>query len=151
MSCVVGQETERLENDQSSFSNLSVYSPTSQLILQPFFYFSYVTGSSLNVTWVCSFSNLSITSPTPQLIPQSFCCFTYDTAHSPILPLLHLRHSSFSNLSVASPTSQLILQPIFRFSYVTGFLLTSPGEPPMETRRSIRSYSLVSAIISLFV
>ena len=29
-----------------SFSNLSVTSPTSQLILQPFFRFSYVTGSS---------------------------------------------------------------------------------------------------------
>ena len=37
--------TERLENEQSS--NLSVTSPTSQLILQPFFHFSYVTGSSL--------------------------------------------------------------------------------------------------------
>ena len=31
----------------SSFSNPSVASPTSQLILQPFFRFSYVTGSSL--------------------------------------------------------------------------------------------------------
>ena len=34
----------------SSFSNLPVISSTSQLILQPFFRFSYVTGSSLNVT-----------------------------------------------------------------------------------------------------
>ena len=31
----VGEVTERLENEQSSFSNLSVTSPTSQLILQP--------------------------------------------------------------------------------------------------------------------
>ena len=31
----------------SSFSNPSVASPTSQFILQPFFCFSYVTGSSL--------------------------------------------------------------------------------------------------------
>ena len=31
----------------SSFSNPSLASPTSQLILQPFFRFSYVTGSSL--------------------------------------------------------------------------------------------------------
>ena len=38
--------------------------------------------------------------------------------------------SSFSNPSVASHTLQLILQPFFRFSYVTGFSLTSPGEPP---------------------
>ena len=96
----------------------------SQLILQPFFRFSYVTGSSLNVTWVCSFSNLSITSPTPQLIPQSFCCFTYDTAHSPILPLLHLRHSSFSNPSVPSPTPQLILQS-FRASPTPQLILQS--------------------------
>ena len=41
---------------------------------------------------------------------------------------------SFSNPSVASPTSQLILQPFCRFSYVTGFSLTSPGEPPMLGR-----------------
>ena len=27
--------------------------------------------------------------------------------------------------------SQLILQPFFRFFYVTGFSLTSTGEPPM--------------------
>ena len=50
---------------------------------------------------------------------QSFRRFTYVTAHSPILPLLHLRHSSFSNHSVASPTSQLILQSFRCFTYVT--------------------------------
>ena len=38
---------------------------------------------------------------------------------------------SFSKLSVTSPTSQLIPQPFFRLSYVSGFSLTSPGEPPM--------------------
>ena len=63
----VGEVTERLENERGSFSYLSVTSPTfpslhlrhssfsnpsvalptSQLILQPFFRFSYVTGSSL--------------------------------------------------------------------------------------------------------
>ena len=58
--------------------------------------------------------------------------FTYITAHSPTLPSLYLHHNSFSNLSIASPTSQLILQPFFCLSYVTGFSLTSPGEPPME-------------------
>ena len=56
---------------------------------------------------------------------------TMSRAHSPSFPSLHLCHNSFSNPSVASPTSQLILQPFFRFSYVTGFSLTSPGEPPM--------------------
>ena len=55
-----------------------------------------------------SFSNLSVTSPTSQLILQPFRRFTYVTAHSPTLPLLHLRHSSFSNPSFASPTSQAL-------------------------------------------
>ena len=53
------------------------------------------------------------------------------TAHSPTLPSLYLCHNSFSNPSVASLTSQLILQPFFRLSYITGFSLTSPGDPPM--------------------
>ena len=34
--------------------------------------------------------------------------FTYVIAHSPILPLLHIRHSSFSNHYFASPTSQVL-------------------------------------------
>ena len=55
---------------------------------------------------LCSFSNLSVTSPTSQLILQPFFRFIYVTAHSPTLPLLHLRHSSFCNPSFASPTSQ---------------------------------------------
>ena len=57
----------------SSFSNPSVASPTSQLILQPFPCFTYVTAY---------FPTLH--------------CFTYVRAHSLTLPLLHLRHSSFS-------------------------------------------------------
>ena len=65
------------------------------------------------------------------LILQAFCRFTYVTTHSPTLPLLYLRHSLFSNPSVALPASQLILQPFFCFSNLTGFPLTSPGEPPM--------------------
>ena len=40
------------------------------------------------------------------IIIQPFPRFTYATAHSPTLPLLHLRHRSFSNPSFASPTSQ---------------------------------------------
>ena len=46
MSCDVGKGTERLENEQMSFSKLSVASPTSQLILQPFHRFTYVTARS---------------------------------------------------------------------------------------------------------
>ena len=57
---------------------------------------------------LCSFSNISVTSPTSQLILQPFRRFTYVTAHSPTLPLLHLRHTSFSNTSFASPTSQAL-------------------------------------------
>ena len=108
MNCDVGEATEGLENEQSSFSNLSVTSPTSQIIFQPFRHFT-----------------------TSQLILEPFCSFTYVTAQSATLLLLYLHHSSFSNSSIASPTSQLILQPFFCFSYITGSSLTSPGEPPM--------------------
>ena len=55
-----------------------------------------------------SFSTLSATSATSQLILQPFRRFTYVTAHSPSLPLLHLRHGSFSNPSFASPTSRAL-------------------------------------------
>ena len=64
-------------------------------------------------------SNPYVALPTSQLILQPFRRFTYVTAHSPTLPLLHLRHSSFSNPSVALPTSQLILQLFHCFTYVT--------------------------------
>ena len=109
----------------SSFSNPSVASTTSQFILQTFFRFSYVTISSVNSPGeLCSFSNLSIASPTSQLILHPFRRFTYVTAHSPTLPLLHLRHSSFSNPCFASPTSQalqlihLASRPCIEFSLV---------------------------------
>ena len=123
-----------------SFSKLSVPSPRSQLILHSFRRFTYVTSHSptlplLHLRYIsfsnpsfallCSFSKLSVPSPTSQHILQSFRRFTYVTAHSPTLPLLHLRHSSFSNpsfallcpfskLSVPSPTSQLILESFRR-------------------------------------
>ena len=121
MNCDVGEVTEKLENEQSSFSNLSVTSPTSQFILQLFFRFSSVTSSSLNspgeppmflIEWA-------------ELIIQPFRHFTYVTTHSPILPSLYLRHRSFSNPSVASPTSQFILQLIFRFFHATSSSLNS--------------------------
>ena len=150
MSFDVGKATKGLVNElyqrHSSFSNPSVASPTSQIILQPFSRFSYVTSFSLTspgeppIPYSGSFSNLSVTSPTSQLIHQPFRRFTNVTAHSPTLPLLHLRHSSFSNPSVALLTSQLILQPFSRFSYVTGFSLTSPGEPPIPYSGSLYSY-----------
>ena len=135
MSCDVGEVTEsrarsprfqslHLRHSSFSFSNLSVTSPTSQLILQPSLYLRH-----------SSFSNPSIASPTSQfmLILQPFRHFTYVATHSPTLPSLYLRHSSFSNPSVDTPTSQFIVQPFFRFSYVTSSSLNSPGEPPMHS------------------
>ena len=80
----------------SSFSNPSVTSPMSLLILQPFGHFTYITGHSptLPSLYLChsSFFNL--------------CHFTYIITHSPTLLLLYLHHSSFSNSSFASLTSQ---------------------------------------------
>ena len=133
--------------EQSSFSKLSVTSPTSQLILQPFRRFTYVIAHSPTFPLLhlrhSSFSKSSFASPTSQalLILQPFRHFTYVTTTSPILPSLYLRHSSFSNPSVASLTSQFILQPFFRLSYVTSSSLTSPGEPPMILKsRLVNSY-----------
>ena len=126
MSCDVGEVTERLENELCYDYNYEL----------------------------CSFSNLSVTSPRWQLILQPFRRFTYVTAHSPTLPLLHVRHSSFSNPSFASPAShalhlmtsahsptfpplhlrsQLILQPFHRFTYVTAH---SPTLPLLHLRHS---------------
>ena len=79
--------------------------------------------------------NTRVKPKTVELILQPFRHFSYATAHSPTFPSIYLRHSSFFNPSVASYTSQLILQPFFRFTYVTGSSLTSPGEPPMRSRR----------------
>ena len=85
-----------LQLRRSSFSNPSVASPTSQLILQPFRYF---TPSHSSV------SNPSVASATSQLILQPFRCFTYVTAHSPTLPSLH-------------PKLKLIIQPFRYFSVI---------------------------------
>ena len=83
----------------SSFSNPSVASPHHGSFSNPSFASS--TSQALNsIHLACqqsSFSKLSVTSPTSQLILQPLGRFTYVTAHSPILLLLQLRHSSFSN------------------------------------------------------
>ena len=114
----------------NSFSNPSIALPMSQLILQSFRCFTYVT----------------IHSPILLLLLLRNKLFTYFTwrvahvvylvinilypgrAHSPTLPSLYLRHSSFSNPFFASPTLQFIHQPFFRFSYVTNSSLNSPSE-----------------------
>ena len=117
------------------------------LILQPFRRFIYATAQSPTLPSLylrdSSFSNASAASAKSQLILQSFRsshtsqlilqlfrCFSYVTAHSPTLPLLHLRHSSFSNPSVASPMSQLIRHPSFHFFYVTGLHLLHLASRP---------------------
>ena len=142
MSCNVGEATESLKNEQSSFSKPTITSSTSQLILQTFRRFTYAAAHSPTLPLLhlrhisfpnpsvidlrhSSFSNPSVVLPTLQFILQPFRCFTYVTVHSPTFPLLYLRHSSFSNPSVALPTSQFILQPFFRFSYVTSSSLNS--------------------------
>ena len=78
MSCDVGEVTERLENELCydydyelcSFSNLSVTSPTSQLILQPFRRIIYVTAHPPTLLLLhlrhISFSNPYFASPTSQ-------------------------------------------------------------------------------------
>ena len=151
MSCDVGEVPESLENQNELWRRWSDWKlgEWALLILQAFRRFTYVIAHSTNLPLLyprhSSFSNPSVASPTSQLILQlffrfsyvscdigeAFSHFTYVTANSTTLPSLYPRHSSFSNPSVASPTSQLILKLFFRFSYVTGFSLTSPGEPPM--------------------
>ena len=73
----------------------------SQLILQPFRRFIYVTAHS---TALPCFTYVIGTSPTSQLILQHFRRFTYVTAHSTALSWLHLRHRHFTYVTAHSPT-----------------------------------------------
>ena len=85
---------------QSSFSNLSVTSPTLQLILQPLRHFAYVTTHSPTLPSLylrhSSFSYPSVSLPTSQLILQPFRRFTYVTAHSTMILSLFLRERLFT-------------------------------------------------------
>ena len=127
---------------RNSFSNSSVALPTSQLTLQLFRCFTYVTTRSPTLLslllrhWIFTYvpcrathglciskngslvlyvKNISV----HELILQPFRHFTYVTAYSPTLPSLHLRHNVFSNPTVDLSTSQLNLQPFRCFTYVT--------------------------------
>ena len=133
MNCDVGEATVSFENELCSFSNHSVTSPTSQLILQPFRRFTCVTAHSPTHPLLhlrhSSFSNPSFASPTLQalhLIHQASRQWGGPVEQSsfPTFQSLHLRHNSFSNHSVALPASQLILQPFRCFTYVTVHSLT---------------------------
>ena len=70
----------------SSLSKLPVVLPTSELILQPFRCFTYVTTHSPTPPSFylrqSSFSNPSVTSPTSQFILQPFFRFSYVTSSS---------------------------------------------------------------------
>ena len=74
----------------SSSYNTYVASPTSQLILQHFRCFTYITAHSTTLPLLhlrpSSFSNPSVSSPTSQLTLQPFRCFTYVTGTSPTSP-----------------------------------------------------------------
>ena len=117
----------------SSFSNLSVTSPTSQLILQPFRRFTNLTAHS-PILWLLYLRHSS----SPTLFRFSYVT---SSAHSPIFPSLHLRHNSFSNPSVALPTLQLILQSFRCFTYITVY---SPTLPSLLLRHKLCSFSNLS-------
>ena len=94
----IGEAKEGLENELwcrwsdgkielCSFTNLSITSPTLQLILQPFCHLTYVTAHSPTLLSLylrhSSFSNPSVAPPTSQLILQLFFRFSYVTSSSP--------------------------------------------------------------------
>ena len=93
----------------SSFSNPSLASPTSQLVLMSRAHSP--TFPSLHLSYN-SFSIPSIALPTSQLIFQRLRCFTYVTADSPTLPSLY-------HVTAHSPTLLSLLLRHLLFIYVT--------------------------------
>ena len=80
-----------------------------------------------------------------ELVLQTLHHFTYVTAHSPILPLLHLHHSSFSNPSFASPTSQIFTYVTWRAAfgsvsnyYKNNIIILVIGLFPMKYQKSMK-------------
>ena len=123
---------------QSIFSNVSVTSPRSQLILQPFRRFTYITVHSTTIQSL-HLRHSSFSIPFSLLLRHRL--FTWLVAHvvcvcvcvclcvcvyvcQSSFPSLHLGRSTFSNPSVALPTSQFILQPFSRFTYGTAHSLS---------------------------
>ena len=91
----------------SSFSKPSATLLTSQLILQPFYCFTYITVYSPTLPLLhlrhSSFSNPSIASPMSQLILQPFFHFSYITwraAHVILLSLLSLFRFKIQNYQI---------------------------------------------------
>ena len=88
-----------------------------------------VACSTVEWPLILSSSFLSISPWLALLILQPFRRITYVTAHSPTLPLLHLRHSSFSNPSFASLTSQALhLRHLARRPCISPTLITKFSE-----------------------
>ena len=89
-----------LQLRHNSFSNPSLTLPTSQLILQPFRCFTYVTTHYPTLPSLylrhSSFSNPTLALPMSPLILQPLRCFTYVTAHSPTLLSLLLCRRIFT-------------------------------------------------------
>ena len=92
----------------NSFSNPSVALPKSQLILQPFCCFTYVTLITKSV------------------ISGYTLLFSIPTQNK------SMNDNDVPWICSKDITSQFILQPFFCFSYVTSSSLNSPGEPPMQ-------------------
>ena len=93
-----------------------------------------------------------VTSPTSQFTLQPLRRVIYVPAHSPTLPLLHVRHSSFSNPSFVSLTSLALhlrhlasrpWSPPHRWSPVINKLFTAVGQAvacaPFTQRARVRS------------
>ena len=83
---------------QSSFSKLSITSPTSQLILQLFCHFTYITAHSPTLPLL----HLHHTSPMPQFILQPFFRFSYATSSSLNSPGEPPMNKLFINFTVKS-------------------------------------------------
>ena len=110
----------------SSFSNPSVALPTSQLILQSFRRFTYVTAHAPTLPSLylrhSSFSNPSVASPTSQFILQPFFRFSYVTnssLNSPGEPAMvvieHNIRPSYTNNSILLDIFHKIME--IRFIY----------------------------------
>ena len=112
----------------SSFYNPSVALPMSQIIRQPFCYFTYITAHSPTLPSLylrhSSFSNPSVATPTSQFILQPFFRFSYVTSSSLNSP---------SDPPMRESIALFILQPFRHFTYVTAH---SPTLPLLHIRHS---------------
>ena len=105
MSCDVGEVTGSLENEQSSLSKLPVTSPTSQLILQSFRRFTYVTAHS----------------PTLPLLHLHHSSFSSPSFACPKSQALHLRHLANRPCFQPSPATVKRMTLVTMYMWRSGF------------------------------